>query len=96
MGPRQRQAAIRIGTCWEEIGVTKCLKSAGKSTGQKPSLVEKDTTAEFHGSCSPSRLITTGASYRGAGAQGGRAAVSLGTDGADVRYGRIRSRSIEW
>jgi hypothetical protein len=47
MDLRQRHAAIRIGTCLEEIGVTKCLVSVGKSTGRKPSLVEKDTTAEI-------------------------------------------------
>src|ERR1019366_7882320 len=50
MDLRQRHAAIRIGTCLKEIGVTKCLVSAGKSTGRKPSLVEKDTTAEFRSS----------------------------------------------
>src|ERR1035441_9897040 len=73
MDLRQRHAAIRIGTCLKEIGVTKCLVSAGKSTGRKPSLVEKDTTAEFRSSCvqaSPrnastcaSHTFRTGAGY---------------------------------
>jgi hypothetical protein len=44
MSPRQRHIAIRIGTCLEAVGVTDSLKLKGKSTGAKPSLVEKHTT----------------------------------------------------
>src|ERR1700686_2897097 len=44
MSPRQPHIAISIGTCLEEVGVTDRLRLAGKSTGAKPSLVQKHTT----------------------------------------------------